>query len=342
MIWIDIDNSPHVQIFKPIIDIFKKKNIPIIVTARNYAQTIELLKLHKINHLEIGSYGGKIKFNKIFNLFYRSFQLNGFLRDLNIKIAISHGSRTLVLASFIKQIRSITLFDYEYTENYLFNYLSDYLLCPKYIPDKRLKEAGFNLQKIIKYNGFKEELYLPYFKPDKDFRKKLNIAEDEILVIIRPPSLTSNYHNSNSEVILKYLIERLRNDSSNIKTIITPRTEYDKNFIKKLTIGDEKFIILERAVDGLQLINSADYLFSGGGTMNREAALLGIKAYSYFTGKRPFLDEYLSEMNRLTFIEKISDINNITFKKYEKVKWKFNNQLSEEITEIILDKINKG
>jgi predicted glycosyltransferase len=238
-------------------------------------------------------------------------------------------------------IKSVIMFDYEYTEHIIFNTFSSFLLCPKYIPDTRLKEAGFNLKKIIKYNGFKEELYLSEFEPDPNFRKKIDVDENSILIIIRPPSITSNYHNEKSEKILERLIKLIKYSNENLFTIIVPRTKYDQDLVKKLIFGGEdKFRLLQNAVDGLQLLYSSDYVFSGGGTMNRESALLGTKTYSFFTGKRPYLDEYLSEMNSLNFINEISDIDKITFEKYNKLPLNINKSLTEEIVSIILD-INK-
>jgi len=341
MLWIDIDNSPHVNIFRPIINYFEKNNIDYLVTARDYAQTLDLLRLYNINFLEIGSYGGKKKLSKIFNLFHRSKLLTQKLNRYDISLALSHGSRTQLLATKLLGIKSVLMFDYEYTEHIIFNTLSSYLLCPKYIPDSRLKEVGYNLKKIIKYDGFKEELYLSVFEPDPNFRKNIGVDESSILIIIRPPSMTSNYHNEKSEKILKRLIKLIKSSNENLFTIIVPRTKYDQDLVKKLILGGEdKFRILQKAVDGLQLLYSADYVFSGGGTMNRESALLGTKTYSFFTGKRPYLDEYLSEMNRLNFINDVLDIDKITFEKYNKLPLNINKSLTEEIASIILD-INK-
>ncbi len=228
------------------------------------------------------------------------------------------------------------MFDYEYTESKIFNLLSDYLLTPIFIPNERLKEAGFNLKKIIKYNGFKEEIYLSSFKPNKEFKKQLGIDLNKKVVVIRPPAMVSNYHNNLSEKIIVELIKHFLKNSE-ILIIIVPRTSVDEEYIQKIFAFNERVIFLKKVVDGLQLVYASDVFISGGGTMNREAALLGIPTYSIFTGKRPYLDEYLSQMGRLCFIRDVDDIKKIILDKLEKREMLINSKnLANEISQLIL------
>ena len=184
-VWIDLDNSPHVPLFIPIIRELEKRGIKTFITARDFAQTIPLLKLWNVDFVMVGKHGGKNKYKKIRNLLHRTVQLIVTIRKKNIDLAISHGSRTQVIAARILDIPSILMLDYEYTEHWIFNNFSTFLLMPKHIPDSRLKLAKFNLKKVIRYNGFKEELYLPDFIADMDFRSKLSIDEDKILIVQR-------------------------------------------------------------------------------------------------------------------------------------------------------------
>ncbi len=336
-IWIDLDNSPHVPLFKPIIKEFDKRSIQYTITSRKFAQTEELLKLWGIPHRMIGEHAGKNKIKKVINLVQRSSQLKKIFNNRENLIAVSHGSRTQVLAAWRMGINSILMLDYEYTEVKLFNYFSKILLIPKFIPDERLQSVGINLKKVIRYNGFKEELYLKDFKPNLNFRESINISSDNILVVIRPPSLTGNYHDERSE---RLLIEAINYFSSEANTIvlIVNRTENERNFILSKAEKRLNVRFLEKAVDGLQLLFAADISVSGGGTMNREAALLGTKAYSIFTGRRPYLDEYLQNIGKLKFIEKAEDFNNIAISRNEKTVPEFQNNLVSEIVDIITSK----
>ncbi|HJX30957.1 MAG TPA: DUF354 domain-containing protein [Thermodesulfobacteriota bacterium] len=299
-IWIDLDNSPHVPLFRPVIEELNKRGIKTIVTARDYAQTIKLLELWNIEHEPIGKHGGKRKVDKILNLFHRAGQLIRFIHNKNVGLALSHGSRTQLLAARILGMRSILMLDYEYTERFLFNLLATKLLIPSYIPDARLQENNFSLHKVIRYNGFKEQLYLRSFVPDCTLRNQLAIEEEKILVTLRPSAMLGNYHNILSEKIILKLLENLV-DNPNVYILVVYRTKEDKELIN--SSFPKKVRFLERAVDGLQLIWNSDVFISGGGTMNREAALLGVPTYSVFSGKKPYLDEYLAQQGKLVFID---------------------------------------
>ena len=338
-IWFDLDNLPHVSLFRPVFEVLEKRNVDYIVTARDFNHTVEQLKFWNINHTAIGYHGGKNKIKKILNLFERSNQLRKYIKYYdNIRLAVSHGSRTQVVTSKLMGIKSLVMMDYEYTETKIFNYFSTYMLIPRFIPDSRLSSVGLNLKKVIRYNGFKEQLYLNSFKPDEKLRELINVPGNAILVVVRPPALVGNYHDPRSE---KLLIDGLNYFSSKDNTIclIISRTSGDKNLILSKIHTNENIRFLDKQVDGLQLLWAADIAVSGGGTMNRESALLGTETYSIFTGKRPYLDEYLCEQGRLKFIENSGDFNSIRVQRKPKNnKISFNNHdLVSEVVDIIID-----
>lgn len=336
MIWFDLDNAPHVPLFRPILKILDEREQKYVLTTREFAQTSNLLSFWKIEYKLIGKHAGKNKFRKIGNLLNRAYQLSQYIKPFKPDLAISHGSRALLLTARFNDIKSLTLFDYEYTESRIFNYFSDYILMPEIIPQQRLEQAGFNLKKIIRYKGFKEELYLSSFVPDKDFRKQINVDEDEILVVIRPSSMVANYHDIKSEQLLISAINYF-SEFQNVTCIVVNRTEVEREFIES-NVKSRNYRFLEKTVDGLQLLFAADLSVSGGGTMNRESALLGTKTYSIFTGRRPYMDEFLHENCKLVFIEKPDDVKNIEVVRRKKdFSVRFKNNLAEEVTNIILD-----
>lgn len=339
MIWFDLDNSPHVPLFIPVFGELKSRAIPFEISARDFAQTLQLLKLWNIPHTPIGKHGGKNKIMKVLNLLQRAGELKKFARSRGFKLAVSHGSRTQLVAAKKLDIPSVLMLDYEYTESKIFNHYATWLLMPEFIPDKRLKNAGFNLDKLIRYNGFKEELYLHSFKPEKDFRKTIGAQEESILVVIRPPGMMGNYHNSRSEGLLVEAINHFAS-AANTDLLIVSRSQKDKDFINTTVKSKGNVRFLEKPVDGIQLVYVADYVLSGGGTMNREAALVGAKTYSIFTGKKPYLDEYLQSLGRLSFIETADDIKNIKVARdLDKNSYSFNKEIVKEVTDIILSKI---
>jgi predicted glycosyltransferase len=62
-------------------------------------------------------------------------------------------------------------------------------------------------------------------------------------------------------------------------------------------------------LDGLNLIWNSDLVVSGGGTMNREAAALGVPVYSIFRGNVGAVDQHLSEKGRLVLIQSVADVS---------------------------------
>ncbi len=342
MIWIDLDNSPHVPLFAPIIRELNKRGIKTLVTARDFAQTEDLLDVYGINAYVIGFHGGKNTISKIINLFCRAIQLYKFVRKYPVELAISHGSRTQLVATKFLGVPSILMIDYEYTETRLFNYLSTYIFIPKYIPDSRLVSVGIKLRKIIRYNGFKEELYLNAFRPNHSFLNEINIDKNKVLIVIRPPGMVGNYHDPRSEELLIAGIIYF-SSFENAVCLIVNRTKIEGDFITSKISLKENIRFLEKPVDGLQLLFAADIAISGGGTMNREGALIGTETYSIFTGRRPYLDEYLKEQGKLKFIEKPEDFHSIDVsKKTKSLVLPQNNNLVYEITNIIIEKAKKS
>ncbi len=334
-IWIDLDNSPHVPLFRPIIKELENRGHRVITTARDYAQTKKLLDYWNLDYKLIGEHGGKNRIKKLFNLFKRTSQLINYINNFNVDLALSHGSRTQLTASKLLRIPSLVMMDYEHTEHFIFNNLSNWLLWPIYVPDSRLQDSGIKTEKVLRYKGFKEELYLNNFKPDLNFRRNLSIPLNKILVTIRPPALLGNYHDERSNKIVLELLNKIIENSSTFPLIVH-RTKEDKILIQD-NFGD-KVHFLDRTVEGLQLIWNSDLFISGGGTMNREAALLDVPAYSIFTGKKPYLDEYLSNQGKLIFIDKLDKIDKVKLKKrnIEDEYISNNNYLAKNITDKIL------
>jgi predicted glycosyltransferase len=337
MIWFDLDNSPHVPLFRPIFAELDKRGEKYIITARDFAQTIDLLKFWELDYNVVGKHGGKNKLKKVLNLLNRSRQLRKFCKRKNISLAVSHGSRTQPLAARSLGIKAVFLLDYEFTTRKFFESFVSYMLMPKYIPDERLRSCGFDLKKVIRYDGFKEELYLKDFVPDPGFRKKINVPDSSILIVFRPPGMTGHYHDERSEQLLVKSLEYFSSFNDTTCLIIN-RGEMEKEYINSKIKPKDNIIFQRNAVDGLQLLHAADIAVSGGGTMNRESALLGTKTYSIFTGKRPYLDEYLQQLGRLNFINTPEEVSSIPVEKTSKKNIiNFNPQLAETITGLILE-----
>ena len=304
-IWIDLDNSPHVPFFSPIISKLESLGYELLLTARDCSQTCGLADLFNMNYKRIGRHYGKNKFIKVIGTVYRGLQLVLRLAGEKPAFAISHGSRAQMIAARLMRIPSLTIMDYEYVKGFI---RPTWIMTPEVV-SKGLSRHG--QKKNLTYPGIKEDVYVPNFVPDLSFKNKLGINEKDILITIRPPATEAHYHNPKSEDLFKESLNFL-SKKENICMVLLPRNERQKDYLQTEwpeLITKRKLIIPEHVVDGLNLIWNSDLVISGGGTMNREAAALGVPVYSIFRGKIGAVDRYLSEKGRLTLIENEDDIH---------------------------------
>jgi predicted glycosyltransferase len=304
-IWIDMDNSPHVPFFKPIIEDLHAHGHTTLLTARDCFQTCGLADRANLEYRKIGRHYGKNSIMKVAGLLIRSLQLMPVALKERPDIAVSHGSRSQVMTASILNIPTVVIIDYEYTKTVV---KPTAMIIPEMIPERSMQRFT---KSVFKYPGIKEDVYVPHFNPDPSIMDELGISNGELVVTIRPPATEAHYHNPESELLFEAAVNFL-GQHENTRMVVLPRNE------KKQTAGViarwpewhkcGKIIIPEHVVDGLNLIWYSDFVISGGGTMNREAAALGVPVYSIFRGEIGAVDRYLSDTGRLVLIEHIDDI----------------------------------
>ena len=301
-IWIDLDNSPHVPFFIPIVHELEARGHTVVLTTRDCFQVCSLADYFKLQHRTVGKHYGANKIAKVLGTVYRSLQLAPFVISQRPDLSVSHGSRSLVILSSILRIPNILLFDYEHAKILPF-FKADLGIAPEAITSPELARS---FKKGIRgFSGLKEDVYVVSFKPDHSVRKSLNIGADDILVAIRPPATEAHYHNPESDALFAAVVDYLGN-MPGTRMVILPRNEdTQREFIRRTWAewcGTGKIIVPEKVLNGLDLIWESDLVISGGGTMNREAAALGVPVYSIFRGKLGAVDRYLAENGRLVLI----------------------------------------
>jgi predicted glycosyltransferase len=340
-IWVDIDNTPNIQYILPVANAFREKGYGLVITARDYGQIVELLELRKIDAKVIGSGFHRNKFIKVFQTLVRALMLVMYVKHKKCIASLSN-SRSAALASRLLGIKNFTFCDFEYSELKSYATLGSYVVFPSVIPEEEFLRAGFTATQLIKYEGIKENLTLSNFKIPN--RVPLSyIDKDKILVILRAPSDNSHYFQNDTGILFQqleqYLTERIR--SHNLQILISPRNTDQTLIYKKKYALVEGVRILENAVEGLDLIWYADLVFTGGGTMAREAAVLGKKAYSVFLSQTGAVDRYLESIGRLIFIRGADDFGKIELRKSDANKFesmifsKFPSYLSNLIEDVI-------
>jgi|SRR5215469_7084203 len=306
-IWIDLDNSPHVPFFAPIIEELEKSEHSVFVTARDCFQVCDLADLLHLDYRRVGRHYGKHTVLKLAGLGWRSLQLFPEIVRYKPDLALSHGSRSQLLLANLLRIPSVTVADYEFAKIWMMVRPS-WVITPEIIPSDRISSAG---DRILKYPGIKEDVYVPRFKPDSAVLESLGLASaSDVIVVIRPPATEAHYHRPETDELFSAVLNFL-GSKSNVKLILLPRNDHQGQEIRHkwaALFANRQALIPGQIVDGLNLIWHSDLVISGGGTMNREAAALGVPVYSIFRGEIGAVDRYLASEGRLTLIECPQDV----------------------------------
>ncbi len=304
-IWIDLASPPQVLFFKPILDEFARRGIITYVTTREYSQTIQLASRLGIPHEVIGHHGGTSLSGLGISLAKRAYQLRSWVSTKHIDLAVSHNSYAQACASKSKGIPFATIMDFEHQPlNHIAFRLADRVIVPEVFPEAMLKKWGAR-GKTYKYKGVKEQVYLSDFTSNgNSFKPSEGIHEEQLLVVVRPPASWTAYHRFEN-TLFETCINSL-SKQEDLYILLLPRTEGQREALN--LESSEALNIAQKTYDGPDLIYHADAVISAGGSMNREAAVLGTPAYSIFLGKESAVDRYLSEMGRLTFIRSLEDV----------------------------------
>ena len=315
-LWIDLDNSPHVLFFAPIIRELQRQGLDVFLTVREFSQTCGLAEQHGLKFTVVGRHAKSTSFvARVTSTLCRAWELRRLMAKQEITAAVSHGSRGCVLAAWSLKRPIMTMYDYEFVSSGLFNLFSDRVLVPEVIPSERLQAQGLKPSKLVRYPGLKEEVYVYDLKPDPGLAGQLCMDRDKVVVTLRPPATWAHYHDARSEVLLNALIQRLKREPG-VQVFVAARTSEQETWLRRAHgLSPPKFQVFSRPVDGLSLMWLSDLVFSGGGTMTREAALLGLNVYSIFAGRLGAADEYLTSRGQLHMIREASDIEAIRFAK---------------------------
>lgn len=329
-IWIDLDNSPHVPFFQPIIRELQN-GYQVVVTARDCFQVCGLADLYNMEYSKIGRHYGRNVLFKFAGLLIRSLQLAPAAFKMKPDLALSHGSRSQLILCDLLGIPSLLIMDYEYSAHIE----PTWLMLPEVIP---ASSVNFNPDRILRYPGIKEDVYVPSFCPDPAIIEDLGLPADAVIVTVRPPATEAHYHNREGELLFIDCMELLVRNIRKTKVVVLPRNERQEELIRQRWPGplvSGRLSIPGKVVNGLNLIWHSDLVISGGGTINREAAALNVPVYSIFHGKIGAVDKYLTETGRLTHVKDGSGLSRISLVKRNRSKRPSRNKLA--LDEIVAD-----
>ncbi len=336
-IWIDLANSPHVPFFHALIPEFISRGHQVEITARDFAQTVELATRAGMLPHVVGGHGGGSITGKAGNLVGRGAALRRWARGRGIDLAVSHNSYAQIAAAAALGIKSVTLMDYEHQPaNHLAFRLASRVIVPRAFPAAELRKYGASLRKVKRYDGLKEDVYLAGFKPDPAFPetlRKLGVTEQDVLVVARPPAREALYHRFENELFDEVLAHL--NSLPEVKIILLPRSDGQRDEYGSRQLAN--VIIPREVLDGSNLVAAADLVISAGGTMNREAAVLGVPVASIYAGKWAAIDEELVKEGRLQKIDSRDAIASLIARKKPDRQTRQVKNVRQEVVALILE-----
>ena len=296
-VWIDMTASAHPLVFRPLIALLRAQAHEVEITARDYAQTLQLIERQGLEAEVIGHHGGRSRVGKARQMTSRLGALRRWARDRGFDLALAHGSHELTMTARRLGIPSATTFDYEWAwlQHQLGCRAATKVVVPEAIPPARLASYGAVPPKLLQYEGLKEEYYLADFEPDPSVPEGLGVDRERTLVVLRPPPDVSLYHRHSNPLFPLTL--RHLGELDSVHAVVLPRTDEQRDYVRSLDLPS--VLVPEQAVDAQSLIAASDVVVSAGGTMNREAAALGVPVYTTYGGRLGGVDEDLIRQGRL-------------------------------------------
>ena len=273
-IWIDVTNTPHVNVLMPIYRHLQRQGHEIIVTARDFSETVPLLRKNNIQPLIIGNHKGKSRIKKVFGLLGRYMDL--LLQVPTFDIAFSLGGSYTSVVAWLRRKPSITFSDNDFTTHKFVTFLfSSYFIFPSYLKYQAAqKKYHIKDEQIKTFDGFKEDIYIADYKVDEHFLEQLPWEE---YITIRPENLKAAYVPKDAVTIVPQLFEVFKTEN----ILFLPR--YDEE--KKMAEGYPNIWYPSSPLSGLDVCYYTKAMLTGAGTFAREAALLGVPAVSFFPRK---------------------------------------------------------
>ena len=287
-VWIDFANSPHVPLFEPVVEHLATRDVSLVLTVRDHAQTLALAR-RAFGEVEVvGGASPRGFFQKGSSIAGRAVGLQRVARRTRPDVALSHGSYAQVLAARAAGVPAVTMMDYEFQPaNHLSFRLANRVVVPKIFPEAALRRFGARERKVVRFDGFKEELYLGKFDPTDGVLSELGLDASNVIAVMRPAPEGALYHRTGNERFDLLLGEAAARED--VQVVVLPRVSEQAE-----AYGRRSGVILpQRAVDGRSLLAHADLMIGAGGTMNREAALLGTPTYTVFAGRLAAVDSEL-------------------------------------------------
>ena len=300
-VWIDIENPPQVQYLAPLKRGFEARGHTVTVTAMNNSITLDLLEQRDITPLVVGSNGGSTKARKVARIVSRAARLDRHLAFNGQPNVLVAASRAAALAAWTMRVPSFTFCDYEHVDLRVLRRTNGFVLYPDMIDEDAFIRQGIRRDRLLPFPGLKEAISFNGVDLATIEPHPLDASQSLVRVLFRPPGEETHYYVPESrKVALDLLAWLARRDDTVV--VYSPRYPHQVDYLRQFDWVNEP-IVLCKGVPFLNLLQAVDVVISSGGTMLREAAYLGLPAYSIFRSKIGQVDRHLESIGRLVILD---------------------------------------
>jgi predicted glycosyltransferase len=308
-IWIDFSNSPHPLLFAPVARRLVRSGHEVLVTARDNAQTLQLTRERWPEVEVIGGASPRGRSSKVATMCERIADLRRWAARVRPDVALSHNSYAQIVAARSLHLPAVTAMDFEHQPaNHLAFRLATTILVPEIIRSEAIRRQGATPAKVVHYPGLKEELYIGDFEPDGEILAKVRPEpRPSILAVARTAPTRALYHSS-SNPLFEATLRRVCSQEGVVCVVLTRHAEQIASI---RSLGLRNCIVPTAAIDSRSLVYAADVMIGAGGTMTREAAVMGIPTWTLFAGKTPAVDAWLERqgmLRRLTAADQLAHL----------------------------------
>jgi len=308
-IWIDLANAPHVRFFEPVERHLRADGHEVLLTARDHRETAVLAREIWPDVVADGGSSPNGTLSKGFMLARRVVHLTRRARAFRPQVALSHNSYAQIVAARVLGVPVVTAMDYEHQPaNHLAFRLASRIVVPEAFPEADLARFGATTRRVRRYAGVKEELYMSEPSPPGSERARLGVADDRPCVVLRLPPEGAIYHRVDNSLV-EEVVRLARAHRATL--VVLARSSEQRSAWRRRSAPD--LIVVEPPVDTRSLLLDADLFVGAGGTMTREAAVLGVPTWSIFAGRGAAVDAWLSEQGRLVRIGSAEQLRSLPF-----------------------------
>ncbi|MHA1470642.1 MAG: DUF354 domain-containing protein [Candidatus Asgardarchaeia archaeon] len=332
-VWIDILTPKQVLFFSKIAEKLNERKIEVIFTTREYREVLDLLKLKNIDATVIGKHGGKDLKSKLIQSAERILNLTEWVSKIKPDVALSFSSPEASRVAFGLGIPHFAVNDSPHSifVAKLSLPLSTKLFASRYISVRKWVRYGISIRDIITYNAIDQAAWLKEFKPDRRVLDTIGLLEDKPILTIREAETWASYYPEN-ETIITSIIRKLIKTFNYAQIVIVPRYQEQVIAFKKM-FNLRNVFVLDRIVDTTSLLYFTDVFIGSGGTMNGEAALLGVPNISTYPNITLDINKFLIKEGLLVKTRNIKKI--IDFSKYALESQEFRVKLKRKAQRIL-------